>query len=151
MAKNTIGQTINNFQQTNMAVGGSSTVGTNFSYTPTQIRTPYNDDSASKMLGSLMDFAKTGTVLLQEYDKQKKQDADERSNQILQSLSPEQRAAALKNGTLLYQDDPYTMNALKRKVAQNATVMADSQILDGINNGQFNSTKELDDYIYTQR
>lgn len=151
MAKNTIGQTINNFQQTNMAVGGSSTVGTNFSYTPTQIRTPYNDDSASKMLGSLMDFAKTGTVLIQEYDKQKKQDADERSNQILQSLSPEQRAAALKNGTLLYQDDPYTMNALKRKVAQNATVMADSQILDGINKGQFNSTKELDDYIYTQR
>ncbi|MFW9036940.1 hypothetical protein ACOI6Z_07560 [Klebsiella sp. C239] len=69
MAKNTIGQTINNFQQTNMAVGGSSTVGTNFSYTPTRIRTPYNDDSASKMLGSLMDFAKTGTVLIQEYDK----------------------------------------------------------------------------------
>lgn len=151
MAKiNSIAQTLGNMQQTIAPTNGSTSVSS--TYTPNSVLNPISTPSgATQVLGSLMEFAKTGSAAYQEYDKFKTQEADTRSNEILEKLSPEQRAAALQNGTLLYQDDPWTMKALKTKVAQNASLMADNQIMENIKKGTYNSQKDLHDDMYNSR
>lgn len=150
MAKNSIAQTLNNMQQTQVDTSSSSTALP--SYTPGQINSREPDPSAgSQVLGSLIEFAKTGSAAFQEYDKYKTNEADTRSNEILAKLSPEERATALQNGTLLYQDDPWTMRALKQKIAQNAALMADNQIIDNINKGSYSNGQQLTDDMYNSR
>lgn len=150
MAGNSIARTLNNMQQTQVTTSSSSTALP--SYTPGEIKSRAPDPSAgSQILGSLIEFAKTGSAAFQEYEQYKTKEADTRSNEILAKLSPEERATALQNGTLLYQDDPWTMRALKQKVAQNAALMADNQIIDNINKGVYSNSQELTDDMYNSR
>ncbi|MFV7520698.1 hypothetical protein ACNPN6_06600 [Enterobacter quasiroggenkampii] len=152
MAQNLIGQTIAGMQLNKSPTENTGTPGINAAYNPAQIRQPIVEQGrASAILGSIIDFAKSGTAAFQQFDDYKTKQGDQRSNEILEKMTPEQRASALQNGTLLYQDDPWTMRALKQKVAQNASIMADSQILDNIKNGGYSSQRDLLDDMAATR
>lgn len=152
MAQNLIGQTIAGMQLNKSPTQTSGTPGINAAYNPGQVRQPFEEQgSASQILGSIIDFAKSGSAAFKQFDDYNAKLGDERSNEILEKMTPEERATALQNGTLLYQDDPWTMRALKQKVAQNASMMADSQILDNIRKGVYSSQSELLDDMSASR
>lgn len=72
--------------------------------------------------------------------------ADERSNEIIRKLTPEQRREAINNGTLLYQDDPYAMKALREKTGRNAAFQIDDEVSQKINAGEFRTRADMEAY-----
>lgn len=82
-------------------------------------------------------FVKAGTAVYGSYQEQAKKEADERSNEIIRKLTPEQRRAAIANGTLLYQDDPDAMNMLRLKSGRSAAYDVESEIQTKIQSGEF--------------
>ncbi len=104
--------------------------------------------------GSLLDsigrFAKAGADMYMAKDALDKQRADERSNEIIRKLTPEQRRQAIQNGTLLYQDDPYAMQALKFKTGRNAAFLVDDEVQQAIKEGRFRTREELEQYRYSR-
>lgn len=150
MAQNSIGQVIDNMRLNKQATG-TATSTTNFSYTPTQEIVNKPNTGLTDALGGLIEFAKSATVAVDAYGKTMKKQGDERSDEIIRTMTPEQRAQALGNGTLLYQDDPFTMAALHQKVAQSAILLSDNQIQSNIANGNYKDQKSLNDDIVSQR
>ncbi|HFK4065582.1 TPA: hypothetical protein ACG1UU_003006 [Kluyvera ascorbata] len=150
MAQNSIGQVIDNMRLNKQATGTATTT-TNFSYTPTQESVKKTNNGLTDALGGLIEFAKNATVAVDAYGKSMKKQGDERSEEIIRTMTPEQRSQALGNGTLLYQDDPYTMAALHQKVAQSAILLSDNQIQNNIANGVYKDQKSLNDDIVSQR
>lgn len=100
----------------------------------------------SALIGNLSQFAQMGADAYGKYDAYKKSRADERSDQIIRSLTPEQRREAIQNGTLLYQDDPYAMEQLKFKTGRNAAFQVDDEVSQKIQRGEFRTRQELDEY-----
>lgn len=98
------------------------------------------------LLDSLANFAKAGFDMYQAHDQKRKDLADERSNEIIRKLTPEQRRAALNNGTLLYQDDPYAMQALRTKTGRNAAYLVDDDVMQKVKNGEFRTRDEMEKY-----
>lgn len=150
MAQNSIGQVIDNMRLNKQATGTATTT-TNFSYTPTQESVKKTNNGLTDALGGLIEFAKNATIAVDAYGKSMKKQGDERSEEIIRTMTPEQRSQALGNGTLLYQDDPYTMAALHQKVAQSAILLSDNQIQNNIANGVYKDQKSLNDDIVSQR
>lgn len=70
--------------------------------------------------------------------------ADERSDEIIRKLTPEQRREAIKNGTLDYKDDPYAMQALRIKTGRNAGFLTDDTVMTGIKEGRYTSREEME-------
>lgn len=73
-------------------------------------------------------FAKGATAVYGTYEERQKQLADERSNEIIRKLTPEQRREARTSGTLLYQDDKSVMEALSFKTGRNAGYEVDAEM-----------------------
>lgn len=104
----------------------------------------------SQRLGNLGKLAEMGASAYSAYDAKQKSKADERSDEIIRKLTPEQRREALKKGTLLYQDDPYAMEALKVKTGRNAAFQVDDDVSQRVQRGEFRTRKEMEDYRHTQ-
>lgn len=104
----------------------------------------------SKLIGTVGKLAEMGADAYQKFDANKKAKADERSNEIIRKLTPEQRREAIKNGTLLYQDDPYAMEALKIKTGRNAAFQVDDDVATKVQNGEFRTREELDQYRHSR-
>lgn len=81
-----------------------------------------------------------------QYDATMKKRAEERSNEIIRKLTPEQRREAIQNGTLLYKDDAYAMTALRQKTGRNAAFEVDSEIQQKIQQGHFRTRKDMEEY-----
>ncbi|ANM46343.1 internal virion protein [Morganella phage vB_MmoP_MP2] len=94
----------------------------------------------------LSDLAEWGAKGYALYEEQAKSKAEERSNEIIRKLTPEQIRAARNSGTLLYQDDPYAMEALKFKIGRNSAFMIDSDIQNRLDT--FDSREKLDEARY---
>lgn len=100
--------------------------------------------------GSLMNFAQVGLQAVEQYDTYAKKRGEERSNEIIRSLTPEQRRQAVSNGTLLYQDDPYAMEALNTKTGRNAAFLIDDDVQQAIARGQFRTRQEMEQYRHSK-
>lgn len=81
---------------------------------------------------------------------ERKKLADERSNEILRKLTPEQRREAFANGTLLYQDDPYAMEALRFKSGRNAAFEVETEIKNKVAMGEFKNADDLKEWRKTR-
>lgn len=101
-----------------------------------------NDGLADAMKNFVGSAANAAT----QYDQSMKTRAEERSNEIIRKMTPEQRREAVTNGTLLYKDDPYAMSALRQKTGRNAAYEVDSEIQGKIQAGHFKSREEMDEY-----
>lgn len=101
---------------------------------------------------SMANFVKAGTAAYGDYKEQQRIAADERSNEIIRKLTPEQRRAAIADGTLLYQDDPDAMNMLRQKTGRSAAYDVEDEISTKINNGEFDDKdrKFVEEYRQTR-
>lgn len=111
--------------------------------------TIYEDASytnKSNLLGSIDRFTKYGADWYNQYDQKRRDLAEERSNEIIRKLTPEQRKEALQSGTLLYQDDPYVMQALNYKTGRNAAYLVDDEVAQKVKNGEFRTREELEKF-----
>lgn len=100
----------------------------------------------SSLLDSLSRFAKAGYDVYKAHEQRQKDLADERSNEIIRKLTPEQRRKALNDGTLLYQDDPYAMEALRVKSGRNAAYLVDDDVMQKVKQGFFRTREEMEEY-----
>jgi len=101
---------------------------------------------------SMANFVKAGTSAYGNYQDKQQKAADERSNEIIRKLSPEQRREAIANGTLLYQDDPDAMNMLRQKTGRSAAYDVEDEINTKIQNGEFDDKdrKWVEEYRRTR-
>lgn len=116
-------------------------------YQAAVIKAPVGD---SGIADALLNFGHNATKLYGTYKDAQKSRADERSNEIIRKLTPEQRRAAIANGTLLYQDDPDAMEALRFKTGRNAAFEVETEIRQGIAEGKFKTAQELSEYRNTR-
>lgn len=86
---------------------------------------------------SMNAFVKAGTNAYGAYQDQKLKTADARSNEIIRSLTADQRREAISAGTLLYQDDPDAMNMLRYKTGRTAAYDVEDEIQTKIQTGEF--------------
>ncbi|MDS6721206.1 hypothetical protein NXF31_29005, partial [Klebsiella pneumoniae] len=100
----------------------------------------------SNLVQSLAKFGTAMGEAADAYDKRQRDKADERSDEIIRKLTPEQRREAIKNGTLLYQDDPYAMEALRFKTGRNAAFLIDDEVAQRVQNGEFRTRAEMEEY-----
>lgn len=104
----------------------------------------------SSLLESIGAFAKAGADVWAAKEQRQRDLADERSNEIIRKLTPEQRREALNNGTLLYQDDPYAMEALRVKSGRNAAYLVDDDVMQKVRNGDFRTRQEMEEYRHSR-
>ncbi len=104
----------------------------------------------SKLIGTIGKMVEMGADAYGKYDANKKAKADERSNEIIRKLTPEQRREAIQNGTLLYQDDPYAMESLKIKTGRNAAYLVDDDVAQRVKNGEFRTREEMEQYRHSR-
>lgn len=88
---------------------------------------------------AMQQFIKSGSAAFGTYTEQRQKTADERSNEIIRKLTPEQRREAIANGDLLYQHDPFAMNMLRKKTGRSAAYDVEDEIQIKINNGEFDN------------
>lgn len=135
------------------ALGGINTPGASrlrgtgrMNYQAVQVGADPSYASKSKLIGTVGKLVEMGADAYGKYDASKKAKADERSNEIIRSLTPEQRRDAMKSGTLLYQDDPYAMEAYKEKTGRNAAFLIDDEVSQKVKNGEFRTRQEMEQY-----
>ena len=104
----------------------------------------------SSLLDTIGRFAKAGADMYTAKEQRARDLADERSNEIIRKLTPEQRREALNNGTLLYQDDPYAMEALRVKTGRNAAYLVDDDVMQKIKEGVFRTREEMEEYRHSR-
>lgn len=100
----------------------------------------------SNLVQSLAKFGAAMGEAADAYDKRQRDKAEERSDEIIRKLTPEQRREAIKNGTLLYQDDPYAMEALRFKTGRNAAFLIDDEVAQKVQSGEFRTRAEMEEY-----
>lgn len=100
----------------------------------------------SSLLNTVGKLAEVGADAYMQYDQKAQKRADERSNEIISKLTPEQRRTAMQNGTLLYQDDPYAMKALKEKTGRNAAFLLDDEVAQKVQRGEFRTRQEMEEF-----
>lgn len=99
---------------------------------------------------ALLQFGRNAATAFGAYKDHQQSLADERSNEIIRKLTPEQRRKAVANGSLLYQDDPDAMQALRFKSGRNAAFEVETEIREKIAQGAFKSQQELTEYRNTR-
>lgn len=104
----------------------------------------------SSLLDTIGRFAQAGADMYTAKEQRARDLADERSNEIIRKLTPEQRREALNNGTLLYQDDPYAMKALRVKTGRNAAYLVDDDVIQKIKEGVFRTREEMEEYRHSR-
>lgn len=117
------------------------------SYQAATVRPVQPQSGLSDAIGK---FAEVGADMYAANEAKQKSKADDRSNEIIRKLTPEQRREAIQNGTLLYQDDPYAMQALKYKTGRNAAFLVDDEVQQGIREGRFRSRDELEQFRHSR-
>ncbi|MBA1211529.1 hypothetical protein [Pseudomonas oryzihabitans] len=117
------------------------------SYRAATFQAGRTDDSLAQ---AIQRFGQQSANLYGDYRRVQTQQADERSNEIIRKLTPEQRRTAIANGTLLYQDDPDAMQALRFKSGRNAAYEVESEIQQKIQEGAFKDQQELGEYRQTR-
>lgn len=104
----------------------------------------------SSLLDTIGRFAQAGADMYTAKEQRARDLADERSNEIIRKLTPEQRREALNNGTLLYQDDPYAMEALRVKTGRNAAYLVDDDVMQKVKEGVFRTREEMEEYRHSR-
>lgn len=104
----------------------------------------------SSLLDTIGRFAKAGADVYAAKEQRARDLADERSNEIIRKLTPDQRREALNKGTLLYQDDPYAMEALRVKTGRNAAYLVDDDVMQKIKEGVFRTREEMEQYRHSR-
>lgn len=117
------------------------------SYRAATFQAGRTDDSLAQ---AIQRFGQQSASLYGDYRRVQTQQADERSNEIIRKLTPEQRREAIANGNLLYQDDPDAMQALRFKSGRNAAYEVESEIQQKIQEGAFKDQQELGEYRQTR-
>ncbi|WP_350616950.1 hypothetical protein [Pseudomonas sp. HY7a-MNA-CIBAN-0227] len=100
---------------------------------------------------SLRNFVKAGGDAFNSYDQSMTSQGAGRANEIIRKLSPEDRRSAREDGTLLYQDDPYTMKALRELTGRSAAHELDQEVQTWVSEGGPKTRKELDDFVQDRR
>jgi hypothetical protein len=140
-----IGQALGSIQQQGdvgyQAKGRVASIGA------TQVQAPRGSNGLAE---SMRTFMSTGVEAFGQYEANQRKTADERSNEIIRSMTPEQRRAATQDGTLLYKDDPMAMMQLSEKTGRNAAYEVDSEIQTKVQAGHFKTTKEMQEYRQTR-
>ncbi len=116
-------------------------------YRAAQPQAKAQDESLGR---AFKNFGEQSAKMYGSYREEKKNLADERSNEIIRKLTPEQRREAIANGTLLYQDDPDAMEALRFKSGRNAAFEVETEIKNKISLGEFKTSKDLVEYRKTR-
>lgn len=116
-----------------------------------QVNTEGEDKKDNELLQSLVSFAQVGSTIYLDQKQRQLQKAEDKSNEIIRKLTPEQRRQALNDGVLLYQDDPYAMQSLRYKTGKNSAFTVDNEIQEKINNGEFKTREDLEKYKYKHR
>lgn len=104
---------------------------------------PQGDNGLAR---AMRGFMQTGADAYNAVREQQKSRAEERSNEIIRKMTPEQRRQAIADGTLLYKDDKDAMVLLRQKTGRNAAYGVDADIQQKVQAGQFRTRKELDEY-----
>jgi hypothetical protein len=105
--------------------------------------TPQTPTANNSLTDALKNFGQAAASTYGSYKEVKKVQADERSNEIIRKLTPEQRREATRNGTLLYQDDPDAMIAVRFKSGRNAAFEVETEIKAKISAGDFKTSADL--------
>lgn len=126
-----------------MGQGRAAGKGISLDYQAANIQGQQGDSGLAK---ALTNFVESGTGMYKQFQEKQKSQADERSNEIIRKLTPQQRRDAIQNGTLLYQDDPYAMEALRVKTGRNAAYAVDDEINVKIQNGEFRTRGDMEEY-----
>lgn len=92
-------------------------------------------------------FLKAGADLYSDYKKAVESRADQRSDQVIGELTPDERREAISQGLLLYQDDKAAMKALRRKVGQMDALKEDMLTSDLIKRGKIRTPEDLDNHM----
>ena len=104
----------------------------------------------TSLVDAFKNFGAAATDMYGAHRKVQQAKADERSNEIIRKLSPEQRREAIANGTLLYQDDKDAMEALRFKSGRNAAFEVETEISAKIAEGAFKDRDSLIEYRRTR-
>jgi len=139
----------NALAQSTQSTGGRQgfRAGTGAGYKAAHIKPEQIDTSLGDSLRGLV---KSASGAYGAYADQRQSKADERSNEIIRKLTPEQRREAIGNGTLLYKDDPYAMQQLRYKSGRNAAYEVDSEVQQEVQKGSFRTRQELDEWRQTR-
>ena len=139
----------NALNQSAQSMGGRQgfKAGQGTGYQAARIKAETTDTS----LGDAMrNFVKVGADAYGTYADKRQSQANERSNEIIRKLTPEQRRQAIGEGTLLYADDPDAMQQLRLKSGRNAAHEVDNEVQTEIQKGSFRSRQELDEWRQTR-
>lgn len=98
---------------------------------------------------SMMAFVRNGANAYGAFDKAAQDQADEKSNQVIREMKPEQIREAVQTGKLWIQDDERAMSLLKEKSGRTAAFEVDQEIQSKINSGEFD--KEDRQYLVDYR
>ena len=90
--------------------------------------TQHADVRENSWADGIAKFAKGASDAYGVYKKTQADLAEERSDEIIRKLTPEQRREARTNGTLLYQDDKDVMALLSFKTGRNAAFEVDTEM-----------------------
>ncbi|KPA96902.1 hypothetical protein [Pseudomonas asplenii] len=146
MPQNSIEQALTQAQQTTAKRKGfTAQGGGNF-----QAQRQMNTYESNGFAQGMASFVKNAGAAYGAFQDERQKTADERSNEIIRKLSPEQRRAAIADGTLLYKDDPDAMDQLRLKSGRNAAYQVDSEIQQEIQKGTFRTRQQLDEYRQTR-
>ncbi|MDF2397058.1 hypothetical protein GWQ44_16045 [Pseudomonas sp. 3MA1] len=147
MAQNEIAQALAQAQQTTARRKGFQPGRGGLGLKPGVIQ---SDFQGSGFGNAMAEFVKSSGDAYGAYEKSAQLKADERSNEIIRKLTPEQRRAAIADGTLLYKDDPYAMDQLRLKSGRNAAYEVDNEIQQEIQKGSFRTRQQLEEYRATR-
>lgn len=98
------------------------------------------------IVNAMRGFVGSAADAYNKYDAHQQNLAEERSNEIIRKLTPEQRREAIQNGTMLYKDDARAMTLLRQKTGRNAAFEVDSDIQQKIQRGEFRDRQSMTDY-----
>lgn len=115
-----------------------------------QAQRTYRETTDTSLGDSMRNFVKAGSNAFGTYKEQQQTLADERSNEIIRKLTPEQRRAATADGTLMYMHDPDAMQALNFKSGRNAAYEVDNEVQQEIQKGSFRTRQDLDQWRQTR-
>ncbi len=79
------------------------------------------------------------------YDERRRREGDEKRNEILlKNLKPEELGQLRRDGTLLYQDDPYAMKSLEKELGRMEAFNVDATIQQRVANGDYKTRDEME-------
>lgn len=114
------------------------------SYNPTTIQVDTTAGSKAKQLSASFDkFLGVATKGASYYADKREASAQQNVKKIMSSMSPEQVAAARANGTILAQDDPFTVAALNKSLGAMESDTVYTELSRRMNAGEFKTREDF--------